>query len=92
MLIMSIVCGIFGLGLICFAGVHIDLVLKNQTTLESFKVKPKNNPYDLGRRANFVQVFGTNPWYWFLPVHTSLGNGLTFPRNDTDIEEVQYEF
>jgi hypothetical protein len=28
-------------------------------------------------------VFGTNPLLWFIPVHTSIGDGLSFPRNDT---------
>jgi len=78
-LVASIVCTVFGLGLICFAGIHIDLALKNQSTLESFKISQRNNPYDLGRRANWEQVFGKSPWLWFVPVATTLGNGLTFP-------------
>jgi len=78
-LLVSIVCAIFGLGLVCFAGIHVDLAMKNQTTLESFKVSQRNNPYDLGRRANWEQVFGRSPSLWFFPVPTYLGNGLQFP-------------
>lgn len=26
------------------------------------------NPFDLGGWKNWYQVFGTNPWIWFLPV------------------------
>eukprot|EP01127_Copromyxa_protea_P023974 TRINITY_DN9242_c0_g1_i1.p1 TRINITY_DN9242_c0_g1~~TRINITY_DN9242_c0_g1_i1.p1 ORF type:complete len:283 (-),score=34.50 TRINITY_DN9242_c0_g1_i1:60-908(-) len=87
-LIMCIVCTVFGLGLLCFAGIHIDLSLKNLTTLESFKISSKENPYDLGRKENWEQVFGRNPWYWFIPIFTSLGNGVEYPRNDRDVYEV----
>jgi len=90
-LIMCVICAIFGLGLLCFAGVHIDLAFKNQTTLESFKVKSRDNPYDLGRRANWEQVFGTNPWYWFVPVYTSIGNGMDYPRRDIPRKEARPE-
>jgi len=36
----------------------------------------------MGKSENFKQVFGTNPYLWFLPVYTTMGNGLTFPRKD----------
>jgi len=37
------------------------------------------NPYDLSKRKNFEQVFGTNVFLWFLPLHTSLGDGCYYP-------------
>ncbi|KAI9216983.1 DHHC palmitoyltransferase-domain-containing protein [Blastocladiella britannica] len=39
------------------------------------------NPWDLGWRSNFVQVFGTSWWAWALPFRTTLGNGLAYPVN-----------
>lgn len=27
------------------------------------------------------EVFGSNIWTWFMPVHTAIGDGLTFPTN-----------
>lgn len=38
-------------------------------------------PYDLGRRRNWLLVYGPRPLLWFLPVFTSLGDGYTYPRS-----------
>ncbi len=35
---------------------------------------------------NVEQVFGTNPWLWFIPVQSGLGDGCTFPIVLHDIE------
>ncbi|OAF68268.1 hypothetical protein A3Q56_03996, partial [Intoshia linei] len=35
--------------------------------------------FDLGCKQNFIEVFGIKKRYWFLPVFTSLGNGIEFP-------------
>ncbi|KAI9317739.1 DHHC palmitoyltransferase-domain-containing protein [Dichotomocladium elegans] len=40
------------------------------------------NPWDMGTRQNFVQVMGTNPLKWFLPVGRPSGNGSAFPINE----------
>eukprot|EP01126_Amoeba_proteus_P043550 TRINITY_DN4788_c0_g1_i1.p1 TRINITY_DN4788_c0_g1~~TRINITY_DN4788_c0_g1_i1.p1 ORF type:complete len:144 (-),score=24.16 TRINITY_DN4788_c0_g1_i1:153-584(-) len=78
LLVTCAICGIFGLTVLCFMGLHLDLIFKNQTTLESFK-NLTYNPYDLGKRANWEQVFGTDPWLWFLPIANHVGDGLKFP-------------
>jgi len=80
--LVFIVCITFALGLTCFGLTHLSFVLRNVTTLESFE-KNKTNPYDLGWRSNFEQVFGPAPLLYFLPVRNSIGNGLTFLRSDT---------
>lgn len=33
------------------------------------------NAFDLGWKSNFIQVFGTQPILWFVPVRNSLGDG-----------------
>jgi palmitoyltransferase len=33
----------------------------------------------LGIRENFTSVFGDTWWLWFVPVHTSKGDGYSFP-------------
>lgn len=71
----------FGLTLSLFSGMHWKLLLSNQTTLESFN-HDASNAYDLGKRANFHQVFGQSPILWMLPIYTSFGTGLTYLRND----------
>lgn len=88
---------LFGLGMAGFAGVHYQLVLRNETTLESFDEpsprqiregkRRRKNPFNLrSARKNFEQVFGPNPWLWFLPIHTTLGDGFNFPRLSDDME------
>lgn len=34
-------------------------------------------------RQNVAEVLGDNPWLWALPVFTSRGDGISFPRNDS---------
>eukprot|EP01060_Flectonema_neradi_P039019 TRINITY_DN8412_c0_g1_i4.p1 TRINITY_DN8412_c0_g1~~TRINITY_DN8412_c0_g1_i4.p1 ORF type:complete len:307 (+),score=23.08 TRINITY_DN8412_c0_g1_i4:53-922(+) len=76
MLFALIFDAIFGLLLLCFAGVHIHMVLQNQTTIESDGVH-----FNVGMRKNWEQVFGTQPIFWFLPVWGGGpdGDGVTWP-------------
>eukprot|EP01065_Artemidia_motanka_P038685 TRINITY_DN47540_c0_g1_i1.p1 TRINITY_DN47540_c0_g1~~TRINITY_DN47540_c0_g1_i1.p1 ORF type:complete len:375 (+),score=57.79 TRINITY_DN47540_c0_g1_i1:52-1125(+) len=81
----------FGLMLICFAAVHIQMALTNETTIEGRRY---NVPfrYDVGRRRNWEQVFGTKPLLWFLPVWGSgpAGDGLSWPTlEEEDVDEMQ---
>jgi len=80
---MFIIALVFGLALFAFATTHYMYILSNRTTIEALEKssKRKENIYNLGKSANFVQVFGTNRYLWFVPVFTSLGNGLWFPQN-----------
>jgi len=81
---------------LCFLGsFHLYLALTNQTTIEfhsnmSNKDKARRkgelfrNPYDLGRRRNFRQVFGPNDFcrfLWLLPYAAKRppGDGTSFP-------------
>lgn len=36
-------------------------------------------PYNLGWKNNFCQVFGASPFLWFLPIQNSVGDGISFP-------------
>jgi len=74
---------------------HMYLVFYNMTTLESFRSPVFANgivdkrAYNLGRRKNFEEVFGTNAKLWLLPVFTSLGDGHVFPlrsQREQDLE------
>ncbi|KAL6071771.1 Palmitoyltransferase zdhhc2 [Balamuthia mandrillaris] len=103
--IIMVVCSVFGLGISGFAGVHLRLACLNMSTIESFDGyrtrigssvhsdrKRKVNPYDLRSwRQNFEQVFGTNPWLWFLPVFTSIGDGCFFPNTVREEERREQE-
>merc|ERR1719491_2216245 len=66
----------FGLAvlLICtltnFLKFHLKLVLENYTTIENLeREEGAKSKFDIGRRRNWEQVFGTNPWLWWYPAH-----------------------
>lgn len=71
---------------------HIYLVLNNRTTLEAFRAPffsygQDKDGFCLGKRNNFIQVFGENQWKWFFPIFSSLGNGYIFEfPNRSEIE------
>mmetsp|Transcript_44086 Transcript_44086/g.95629 ORF Transcript_44086/g.95629 Transcript_44086/m.95629 type:complete len:315 (+) Transcript_44086:52-996(+) len=67
--------------LLGFTGFHLMLVCKNMSTIEHLEKRDPNkkdqeNPFDLGRSANWKQVFGDNPLLWFIPVGEVKGNGV----------------
>jgi hypothetical protein len=60
---------------------HFRMMMINQTTLESMRgASAVGSAYDVGVRANLEQVLGRNVALWFVPVATSLGDGITFPE------------
>jgi hypothetical protein len=82
--------GVAGIFLFAVGGLlvaHISMILSNETTIESMeKVNPirsdivmgGSNPFDLGWEDNVKEVFGDSLFWCWLPVHTSLGDGVTF--------------
>ncbi|XP_020096593.1 probable protein S-acyltransferase 12 [Ananas comosus] len=84
----------FSLSLLCFLCMHASLVLSNTTSIEIYeKKKAVAWKYDLGKKKNFEQVFGTNKLLWFLPLYTAADQenipalqGLDFPtRSDVEV-------
>ncbi|PAV86959.1 hypothetical protein WR25_25625 [Diploscapter pachys] len=74
---------LFAISLLCLFIYHLWLTSKNRTTVESFRAVmletgPDRNAFNHGIRANYREVFGTNPWFWFLPVFSSEGDGSEF--------------
>ncbi|KAK1325766.1 putative S-acyltransferase [Acorus calamus] len=86
----------FALSVLGFLIMHISLVAGNTTTIEAYEKKttPKWR-YDLGRRKNFEQVFGTDKKYWFIPGYSEEDlrrmpalQGLEYPsKPDLDSQE-----
>ncbi|XP_074568372.1 putative protein S-acyltransferase 14 [Curcuma longa] len=61
----------FALSVMGFLIMHLSLVMKNTTTIEAYEKKTTPNwEYDLGRKKNFEQVFGTDKKYWFIPAYS----------------------
>ncbi|XP_075551407.1 palmitoyltransferase ZDHHC20-A-like [Dermacentor variabilis] len=71
------------IGLGSFLGMHLSMVSRNETTLESMRsimFLEHGDSFDLGSRyRNFVEVFGLRWSLWLIPVFTSLGDGVRFP-------------
>jgi palmitoyltransferase len=81
-IVFTFVAGVFAIVLTIFTGQHVWLVFNNLTTLESMdRNRLKTNAYDLGRSANWLQVFGRDTKLWALPVHTALGDGIEWEIN-----------
>jgi palmitoyltransferase len=82
-ILLFVSASIFLLGLLCVLGCHCYLVLKNKTTIESFRAPifrtgEDSDGFNLGKYKNFQEVFGDNKIMWFLPIFTSLGDGSSF--------------
>ncbi|XP_010448848.1 PREDICTED: probable protein S-acyltransferase 13 [Camelina sativa] len=60
----------FALSVLGFLIMHIMLVARNTTTIEAYEKHTVNWPYNLGRKTNFEQVFGSDKMYWFVPLYT----------------------
>ncbi|RHZ77758.1 hypothetical protein Glove_173g12 [Diversispora epigaea] len=74
--------GVFSIGLFGFLIYHTNLILNNRTTLESLKYGDKGeNIFDLGKKANFIQVMGPTWYLWFFPIRNSSGDGKSWPVN-----------
>ncbi|XP_045118192.1 palmitoyltransferase ZDHHC20-B-like isoform X3 [Portunus trituberculatus] len=86
----------FAISLVSLFGYHVFLVLKNRSTLESFRapifrlnhawVQDKDG-FSLGACNNFIEVFGEDRRKWFLPLATSLGDGVTYPQRCIDEDQ-----
>ena len=65
---------------------HIWMLSKNLTTIEfceKLELGSYISPYDMGVWANLRSVLGGNVALWFLPVHSTPGDGMTFQRADS---------
>lgn len=84
----------FALSLLGFLILHTSLVMANTTTIEVYEKKKSSRwRYDMGRRKNFEQVFGTRKLYWLIPLYAEedianmpMLHGLDFPTRP-DVEE-----
>ena len=69
---------------------HINLVLKNSSTIENLdkENQDKYAKFCLTPKENFEQVFGKNKLYWFLPINTEEGkpdgDGLLWKVNNNE--------
>jgi len=77
----TIVSGMESLSVISLTYFNWTMLFQNNTTLEKMTFKnPKK--YNFGIKHNFLQLFGTNPFLWFVPINTSQGSGYEFPKKE----------
>ena len=75
---------VFSVIITMFLKFHLQLVLENSTTIESLDQEHKNEnaKFNVGKRQNWEQVFGSEPILWFFPFPTKRGrpegDGLTW--------------
>jgi len=88
LLLTFLISAMFFFALLGFFAMHANLVLNNGTTIEGLdRYRNKKNIYNLGRKKNFESVFGTDPYYWLLPLRRSIrGDGIDFETNVKDEE------
>ncbi len=62
-----------------------------RTTLEQFRApvfddhESDKDGWSLNTLSNIREVFGENPFLWFIPIQTHLGDGLSFPHRRAKI-------
>jgi len=64
-----------------FIKFHLKLVFDNYTTIENLeREEGAKSKFDIGKRRNWEQVFGSNQWLWWCPMHTQasrpIGDGV----------------
>ncbi|ELT91032.1 hypothetical protein CAPTEDRAFT_220171 [Capitella teleta] len=79
----------FSISLLSLFGYHLFLVCSNRSTLETFRAPifrggPDKDGFSLGRKGNFIEVFGDSTAKWFLPLFTSFGDGVNYPVRTID--------
>ncbi|XP_043223295.1 palmitoyltransferase ZDHHC20-B-like [Amphibalanus amphitrite] len=94
-LFLFFVSTMFGISLISLFSYHCYLVIRNQSTLETFRPPifysgPDKRGFSMTRYGNFCQVFGDSKLKWFLPVFTSIGDGVSFPMRHQPLTSVSY--
>lgn len=68
-----------------FLKFHLKLATENKTTIENLDKmgKPFQSVYDVGAKANWRQIFGTNPWLYPFPIFCGsgkpVGDGIYWP-------------
>eukprot|EP01017_Pseudomicrothorax_dubius_P010036 TRINITY_DN13536_c0_g1_i1.p1 TRINITY_DN13536_c0_g1~~TRINITY_DN13536_c0_g1_i1.p1 ORF type:complete len:207 (+),score=36.37 TRINITY_DN13536_c0_g1_i1:327-947(+) len=74
---------------------HINLVLKNTTTLEELKKKRGDHisSYDMGKYYNWIQVFGGKPIHWPFPFFFGddkpFGDGIMWPQKHEEKYDIE---
>lgn len=78
---------------------HIELVLKNSTTIENLDkkrtatTKTNNTSYNMGEYYNLLQVFGENFWIWPFPIFSErgkpVGDGILWPKKQIEITSAE---
>ena len=86
----------FCFSLLFFVGIHLKLILANQTTIEygisRSDARGYNSAnhfwnYDLGKARNFRAVFGDNMWLAWIPIANWRGDGYSYEVSNGSEED-----
>lgn len=76
----SILTGVGGILVITLLIQHLILLFNNETIIETIQELyfVEDVTFDLGCRTNYLEVFGDNPWLWFIPNTSAKGDGTQY--------------
>jgi len=77
----------FGISVASLFFYHLFLTSQNRTTIESYRspifaTGPEKDGFHLGTKRNFQEIFGFNFFRSFLPIFTTLGDGIHYEMNE----------
>ena len=74
----SVFVALLSVVLTAFCRFHFHLVLTNSTTIENLEMEEgkEASKFTMGVTANWMQVFGRNPWLWPFPIVGKSGKPL----------------
>ncbi len=80
--------GVFSLFTTSLSGFHLYLILQNKSTVECDTLD-NYNPFNVGSKDNWEQIFGTKKWKWFLPIESENAiTGLEYPEKNHNAQMI----
>ncbi|KAL7067826.1 DHHC zinc finger domain-containing protein [Cryptosporidium serpentis] len=89
LLLAEVLAAFLSVLLLCFFVFHMWLVLNGMTTIEFCEKSHSNSTtgqWYKGHYNSFTEVFGENPFLWFLPINTVKGDGTNFDSDEEDVD------
>lgn len=88
MVITMMVSATFCLATTGLMGLHFYLISTNKSSIE-METLSFENPFNMGFKQNWIQLFGDDPKTWFIPISPKIAlNGLDYPTRRRPYNEI----